>query len=172
LTAHSELPHTVKAFIEIPKGSSNKYEYDDASGQFVLDRVLYSPVHYPADYGFIPQTLAEDGDHLDVLVLVTNPTFPGCTMEVKPIGALAMADDKGPDVKILAVPVVDPRLSPLTDLASVPAHILKEIEYFFSIYKDLEGKEVVMAGWKDAGFAWEEIRRARELLASRNDGGA
>lgn len=114
----SENPRTVKAFIEIPRGSNNKYEYKAETGEFYLDRVLYSPVHYPADYGFIPRTLAEDGDPLDILVLVTNATFPGCTIQVRPIGALTMADEKGPDVKILSVPAVDPRLAGMTDLDS------------------------------------------------------
>lgn len=153
---------TVTAFIEIPKGTSNKYEYNKTTGQFCLDRVLYSPVHYPADYGFIPETLAEDRDPLDILVLVTNPTFPGCMIRVKPIGALVMADNKGPDIKILAVPYADPRLTQMNDLASVPKHILKEIEYFFSIYKDLEGEKVITSGWRDLNYAWKEIEVARK----------
>ncbi len=156
----------VKAMIEIPKGSSNKYEYDHRSGEFVLDRVLYSPVHYPADYGFIPETLAEDDDPLDILVLVTSPTFPGCAIRVRPIGALAMADDKGPDTKILSVPLVDPRLAQIDDLDQVGNHVLKEIEYFFSIYKDLEGKKVVTSGWQDAGYAWEIIDQSRRTFAT------
>lgn len=156
----------VKAFIEIPKGSSNKYEYDHQNGEFVLDRVLYSPVHYPADYGFIPGTLAEDDDPLDILVLVSCPTFPGCTIRVRPIGALAMADDKGPDTKILSVPLVDPRLAQIDNLDQVGNHVLKEIEYFFSIYKDLEGKKVVTSGWQDAGYAWEIIDQSRKAYAN------
>ncbi|KKM08600.1 hypothetical protein SY88_23040 [Clostridiales bacterium PH28_bin88] len=167
MTAAVDSRRTVKAFIEIPKGSNNKYEYDQANGEFFLDRVLYSPLHYPADYGFIPYTLAEDGDPLDILVLVTNPTFPGCTIQVKPIGALAMEDDKGPDIKILSVPVVDPRLAEMDALKSIPPHILKEIEYFFSIYKDLEGKKVFTSGWKDSSYAWEEIERASRSFAQR-----
>src|ERR671929_1372626 len=96
--------NTVMAFVEIPRGSRNKYEYDDATGRFRLDRVLYSSVHYPTDYGFIPDTLAEDGDHLDILVLVQEPTFPGCEIEARVLGGLDMRDEKGPDFKILAVP--------------------------------------------------------------------
>ncbi|ATW23446.1 inorganic diphosphatase [Candidatus Formimonas warabiya] len=153
---------TVKAFIEIPKGSNNKYEYDKEKGEFVLDRVLYSPLHYPGDYGFIPETLADDGDPVDVLVLVTNPTFPGCTMRVKPIGALLMADDKGEDIKVLCVPVADPRMSQFTDLDALPAHTLKEVEYFFSIYKDLEEKQVITRGWKDVSFAWQVIEKGKK----------
>ncbi len=153
---------TVKVLIEIPKGSNNKYEYDHDRDEFFLDRVLYSPLHYPADYGFIPETLAGDGDPVDVLVLITNPTFPGCTLQFKPIGALTMEDDKGPDVKILGVAVADPRMSQFTNLDMLPPHTLKEIEYFFSIYKDLEGKKVITRGWEGATYAWKIIRQGKE----------
>lgn len=137
----------VEAFIEIPQGSVNKYEFDDESQTFRLDRVLYSPVHYPADYGFIPCTLAADGDPLDILVMISSPTFPGCRIPARIIGGLSMTDDKGEDQKILSVAAVDPRFESIQSLNDLPPHILREIEYFFSIYKDLEGKTSLVSGW-------------------------
>jgi len=144
---------TVKAFIEIPTGSQNKYEYDKEAGAFVLDRVLYSPMHYPTEYGYLPNTLALDGDPLDILVLTTFPTFPGCIIESRVIGVLLMSDDKGQDEKLLAVPVSDPRFNEVQSLDDVPPHKLKEIAHFFEVYKDLENKKTVIEGWKDADFA-------------------
>lgn len=139
----------IEAFIEIPKGTVNKYEYDEESGQFHLDRVLYSPVHYPADYGFVPETLAEDGDPLDILVLISAPTFPGCRVPARIIGGLSMRDDKGMDQKLLSVASVDPRFDGINQLSDLPAHMLREIEYFFSIYKELEGKQSLVSGWME-----------------------
>lgn len=138
---------TIEAFIEIPQGTVNKYEFDEERQAFRLDRVLYSPVHYPADYGFIPQTLAADGDPLDILVLISSPTFPGCRIPARIIGGLSMTDDKGEDQKILSVAAVDPRYNNIHTLEDLPPHILREIEYFFSIYKDLEGKNSLVSGW-------------------------
>jgi inorganic pyrophosphatase len=143
----------VDAFIEIPKGSQNKYEFDKEKGVFVLDRVLYSPMFYPTEYGYLQNTLALDGDPLDILVLVTNPTFPGCVIESRVIGALIMSDDKGQDEKLLAVPTKDPRFAQVKSLDDVAPHILKEIAHFFQVYKDLENKKTVIEGWKDAEFA-------------------
>lgn len=143
----------VDAFIEIPTGSQNKYEYDEEAGVFRLDRVLYSPMHYPTEYGFLEKTLAEDGDPLDILVYSTFPTFPGCVIQSRVIGVLIMADDKGQDEKLLAVPVDDPRFAGVNRLEDIPAHVLKEIEHFFRVYKDLENKETHIEGWKDAAFA-------------------
>ncbi|MER3485879.1 MAG: inorganic pyrophosphatase, partial [Chloroflexota bacterium] len=134
----SEAIPTVRAFIEIPRGSRNKYEYDEQARIFRLDRVLYSSVHYPADYGFIPETLAEDGDHLDILVLVQEPTFPGCVIEARPLGGLEMHDEKGSDFKVLAVPIGDPRYAHVATLDDVGEHWLREIETFFATYKLLE----------------------------------
>lgn len=151
----------VEAFIEIPKGSQNKYEYDKDRGVFRLDRVLYSPVHYPADYGFIAGTLAEDGDPLDILVLISVPTFPGCVVPARVIGALSMEDDKGTDTKILAVADCDPRYRSIARLEDLAPHTIREIEYFFTIYKDLEGKKTTTAGWRSTEWAIEEIERAR-----------
>ncbi|GAB6935511.1 MAG: inorganic diphosphatase [Bacillota bacterium] len=143
----------VDAFIEIPAGSQNKYEYDKEAGVFRLDRVLYSPMHYPADYGYLKGTLALDGDPLDILVLTTFPTFPGCVISARVVGYLEMSDDKGQDEKLLGVPVHDPRWDHVKDIADVPPHILKEIAHFFERYKDLENKETKIIGWKGAEAA-------------------
>ena len=158
---------SVLAFIEIPRGSRNKYEYDEERGVFQLDRVLYSSVHYPTDYGFIPDTLAEDGDHLDILVLVQEPTFSGCMIEARPLGGLDMADEKGPDFKVLAVPVGDPRFSHYRSLDEVGEHWLKEIETFFSTYKLLEPKQTEVLGWHDESKAREMIAQCRDRYRAR-----
>ena len=141
-------PEEVTALIEIPSGSRNKYELDKDSGLLRLDRVLYSAVHYPADYGFIPRTLHEDGDPCDILVLVNEPTFPGCQIDARPIGVLMMLDRGEPDDKILAVPSKDPFYGEYFDIADIPQHFLREVEHFFRIYKDLEGRRVQTVGWE------------------------
>lgn len=143
----------VDAYIEIPTGSQNKYEFDKEKGKYVLDRVLFSPMHYPTEYGYLEDTLALDGDPLDILVLATFPTFPGCVIESRVIGVLVMSDDKGQDEKLLAVPTKDPRWKHVNDLNDVSPHVLKEIAHFFQVYKDLENKKTVIEGWKDAAFA-------------------
>lgn len=149
---------TFDVLIEIPRGSRNKYEYDFAIKRMRFDRMLFSSMMYPADYGFIPQTLALDGDPLDVLVLINEPTFPGCVIEVKPIGVFHMADDKGPDEKIICVPVSDPIWNSLENLSDINQHLLKEIEHFFQVYKDLENKQVDVEGWGDVAEAYRIIR--------------
>lgn len=146
-------PHRVNAVIEIPKDSVNKYEYDKQLHVFKLDRTLFSPVHYPGDYGFIPCTLGQDGDPLDVLVLVEAPSFPGCLIEVRPIGVLQMVDQGKKDEKILAVAESDPLYKDIHDYSQVFSHTAKEIEHFFSIYKALEGKKTEMAGWSGGDAA-------------------
>ena len=146
-------PHRVNAVIEIPKDSVNKYEYDKQLHVFKLDRTLFSPVHYPGDYGFIPCTLGQDGDPLDVLVLVEAPSFPGCLIEVRPIGVLEMVDQGKKDEKILAVAESDPLYKDVHDYSQVFSHKAKEIEHFFSIYKALEGKNTEMSGWADSDAA-------------------
>lgn len=151
----------VEAFIEIPAGSQNKYEFDKEKGVLRLDRVLYSPVHYPTDYGYIPETLEEDGDPIDILVMITNPTVPGCIIDCRIVGVLSMADDKGVDNKLLGVPLRDPRFSQITDLADVPPHVLREIEHFFRTYKDLEGKSVTIQGWRGSEAAAAVLDAAR-----------
>jgi inorganic pyrophosphatase len=146
--------NTFDVLIEIPKGSRNKYEYDFELNKIRFDRMLFSSMMYPADYGFIPETLALDGDPLDVLVLGTEPTFPMCVMEVKPIGVFHMADEKGNDEKIICVPVSDPIWNSLNDLSDVNPHTIKEIEHFFQVYKDLEKKKVDVGGWGNAKEAY------------------
>ncbi|HEX9016852.1 MAG TPA: inorganic diphosphatase, partial [Chloroflexota bacterium] len=122
----------IEVLVEIPQGSRNKYEYDEATGRIRLDRVLYSSVHYPAEYGFVLETRAPDGDPLDALVLAYEPTFPGCVIPARPVGVLRMRDEKGLDDKVLAVPVGDPRFAEVRDLADLQPHGLAEIENFFS----------------------------------------
>jgi inorganic pyrophosphatase len=151
----------VEVFVEIPQGSRNKYEYDKVRRVFVLDRVLYSSVHYPTDYGFIPDTLADDGDPLDALVIVQEPTFPGCIVPARPIGMLDMYDDKGEDEKVLAVPLGDPRFEGVNSLQHISPHWLREIENFFQTYKTLEDRLTQVRGWCDAVAAWETIERYR-----------
>ena len=150
-------PEEVTALIEIPSGSRNKYELDKDSGLMRLDRVLYSAVHYPGDYGFIPRTLHEDGDPCDILVLVNEPTFPGCQIDARPIGVLMMLDRGEPDDKILAVPCNDPYYGEYFDIADIPQHYLKEVEHFFYIYKDLEGRRVQTVGWEKSEKAMRVI---------------
>jgi inorganic pyrophosphatase len=156
------MSETFDVLIEIPKGSRNKYEYDFELKKVRYDRMIFSSMMYPADYGFIPNTLALDSDPLDVLVLVAEPTFPGIVMEVKPIGVFHMADEKGPDEKIICVPVSDPIWNRLNDLSDVNGHLLKEIEHFFKVYKDLEKKKVDVGGWGNAEEAREIIRQCIE----------
>lgn len=155
-------PEEVTAVIEIPSGSRNKYELDKETGLLKLDRVLYSAVHYPSDYGFIPQTLHEDGDPLDVLVMVKEQTFPGCMIDVRPIGVLRMLDRGEPDDKILGVPLHDPAHEEYFDIADIPQHTLKEVEYFFSTYKDLEGKRVQVVGWEKSERAMQIVQDSIE----------
>lgn len=157
----------VDVLIEIPQGSRNKYEYDHRRQRLVLDRVLYASVHYPTDYGFIPDTLSEDGDPVDVLVVVHEPTFPGCLVRARPIGVLEMADEKGPDEKILAVPVADPRFDQITRLEHLAPHWLVEIENFFRTYKTLEGKTSEVLGWEGVERAEEMIRQGFERAAGQ-----
>lgn len=156
-----DFPHKVPVIVEVPKGSRNKYEFDHKSGRIKLDRVLFSVVHYPADYGYVEGTLAEDGDEVDILVLIEEPTFPGCLIEAKPIGMLRMEDEKGVDNKILAVPLHDPRWSPVEDIDELPAHLAVEIENFFLTYKRLESKEVRSEGWRGSKEAREYLMRCR-----------
>jgi inorganic pyrophosphatase len=160
---------TFDVLIEIPRGSRNKYEYDFKLKKIRFDRMLFSSMMYPADYGFIPETLALAGDPLDVLVLVTEPTFPGCVMEVKPIGVFHMADEKGPDEKIVCVPVSDPIWNKLNDLSDINPHLLKEIEHFFQVYKDLENKKVDVEGWGDVHEAREIIDQCVDRFESMQD---
>lgn len=152
----------VEVVIEIPRGDRNKYEFDHERGVIRLDRVLYSSVHYPTDYGFIPGTLAGDGDPLDVLVVVEESTFPGCYLRARPIGTLTMYDEKGSDEKILAVPVDDPRFSAITDLPHLHEHWPQEIATFFRTYKELQGVNTEVREWEDASEAWRVIQECKD----------
>jgi inorganic pyrophosphatase len=147
LSAGSDIPNVINVIVEIPKGSRNKYEYSKSAGVFKLDRVLYSPFVYPADYGFVPQTHYDDGDPLDVLVMMNQPTFVGCVIEARPLGMLRMIDGGEGDSKILAVPVDDPYFKHYTSLDSVSPHYLREIEHFFQAYKTLQNKVTETRGW-------------------------
>ena len=165
-----ECPETVRMIVEIPRNSGNKYEYDRDLGVFRLDRALYSPMHYPGDYGFVPGTLAPDGDPLDVLTLVDEPSFPGVMIAVRPVGLLDMMDQREPDQKILAVPKSNPRFDQIQSIDQVFPHNLREIEHFFAIYKELEGKRTEMRGWRGAEEARDLIRASRrEFLAARGE---
>lgn len=158
----SETEMTIDVLIEIPKGSRNKYEYDKVKKVVRYDRMIFSSMHYPSDYGFVPETLALDGDPLDALVLVSDPTFPGCLIEVKPLGLFRMYDEKGPDAKLLCVPVSDPIWNKLTSIEEVNPHIIKEIEHFFRVYKDLEEKKVGIEGWEDKKSAIATIKESQQ----------
>jgi inorganic pyrophosphatase len=153
-------PRVIHVVVEIPKRSRNKYEYDGDRGFLKLNRVLFSSLHYPGDYGFIPQTLASDGDPLDVLVLLNEPTFSGCVIEARPMGVFHLLDKGEMDDKILAVPNGDPLFTEYRALVDVPPHFLEEVAHFFSVYKDLESVEVIGKGWEGRAMAFMEIEEA------------
>ena len=154
--------------IEIPKGSRNKYEWDHERDSLVLDRFLFSSVVYPTDYGFIPETLGRDGDPLDAMVCVSEPTFPGCMIDVKPIALFRMEDDAGVDDKVLCVPLRDPGWNGMEKLEDIPNQLRDEIAHFFAIYKDLEQKKVNVDGWYPREEAIEEIENSRKRHRESN----
>jgi inorganic pyrophosphatase len=158
----ADAPEIVRMIVEIPQHSANKYEYDGNLGVFRLDRALYSPLHYPGDYGFIPGTLADDNDPLDVLVLVQQPSFPGVLIEVRPVGVLNMQDGSEKDQKILSVPTRNPRYDQIHTMDQIFPHVRREIEHFFSIYKELEGKVTTMEGWGGPREARKAITESRQ----------
>jgi inorganic pyrophosphatase len=160
----SEPEDTLVCVVEIPKGSRNKYEYDEQLGGIKFDRLLMSAATYPADYGFLRGTLGQDGDPLDALVCLYEPTFPGCLIPVKPVGMFKMSDEKGIDDKIICVPLHDPYWNGNEVLEDLPLLLRQEIEQFFSIYKDLEGKSVTIEGWRSVEEAEVEIEAARARL--------
>jgi inorganic pyrophosphatase len=152
----------IDVVVEIPRGSRNKYEYDHQRHVIRLDRRLFSATVYPADYGFIPETLAEDGDPLDALVFNEDPTFPGCWVTARPVGLLWMSDEKGPDAKVICVPDGDPHWEYARDLSDLPSDMLAEIEHFFDVYKDLEpDKMAATRGFQDRDAAWREVEASR-----------
>jgi inorganic pyrophosphatase len=153
--------------IEIPKGQRNKYEMDHETGRIKLDRMLFTSTRYPADYGFVENTLADDGDPLDALVLLDEPTFPGCQIRCRAIGMFRMRDEKGIDDKVLCVPATDPRMAHLHDISDVSEFDQLEIQHFFQVYKALEpGKEVEAATWADVTAAEAEILACQDRLAA------
>ena len=158
-------PEAINVVVEIPRGSHHKYEYDEELDEIKLDRVLHSAVFYPTDYGFIPHTRSEDGDHLDVLVLITEPVFSGCVLTVRPIGVLDMEDNAGQDWKIVAVADKDPRLKTINDITGVDEHYKKEIVEFFETYKHLEDKWAKVKGWLGKEEAYRILKEAQERFA-------
>ncbi len=146
--------------VEIPRGSRNKYEMDKLTGEIFLDRMLFTATHYPADYGFVPDTLAEDGDPLDAMALVAEPTFPGCRVRIRIIGLFLMEDQGEPDHKLIGVPAGDPRWDGTEDIGDLPQHFREELEHFFTVYKDLEDKKTAALGWQGADAAVEVLQRA------------
>ena len=158
----------VDVVVEIPKGSRNKYEYDPRVDRIRLDRMLFTATGYPGDYGFVPDTLAEDGDSLDALVLLDEPTFPGCIVSARVIAVFWMTDEAGPDAKLLCVPANDPRQARLQDLGDVPWYVITEIWHFFNIYKELEpDKSSETRGWERRKEAEQAVEDARRRFAER-----
>jgi inorganic pyrophosphatase len=156
----------VEVTVEIPKGQRNKYEVDHATGRIRLDRMLFTSTRYPSDYGFIEDTLADDGDPLDALVLLEEPTFPGCLITCRVIGMFRMRDEMGLDDKVLCVPATDPRMAHLKDITDVPAFDRLEIQHFFEVYKEIEpGKSVQGAAWADRAAAEAEVEESRKRFA-------
>ncbi len=159
---HAEEDLLLHVVIEVPQGSRNKYEINHDTHEIWLDRRLFTATRYPADYGFVPDTLAEDGDPLDVLVLLDEPTFPGCHVMARAVGVFLMADEAGPDAKVIAVPAGDPRWDHISSLKDVPEHLRAEIEHFFAIYKALEPeKDTEVGDWGDLHVAVDVIRKSR-----------
>ncbi len=162
----------VEVVIEIPKGQRNKYEMDHDTGRIRLDRMLFTSTRYPSDYGYIEDTLADDGDPLDALVLLDEPTFPGCLITCRVIGMFRMRDENGLDDKVLCVPATDPRMEHLRDIHHVPEFERLEIQHFFEVYKALEpGKLVQSDAWADRRAAEAEIEACRKRLADTIDHG-
>lgn len=152
----------VEVVVEIPQGSRNKYEMDHKTGRIRLDRMLFTSTRYPLDYGFVPGTLARDGDPLDALVWLEEPTFPGCLVTVRPVAVFLMTDEQGPDAKVLTVCAGDPRMDGIKDLADVPAYLTAEIGHFFDIYKQIEpGKCTEVLGWRDRAAAERIVNEAQ-----------
>ena len=168
-------PEVVNTIVEIPKGRRSKFEVDKKTGLMRLDRYLYSSSHYPGDYGFIPQTLAEDGDPLDIIVMVNEPTFSGCLIEAHVVGLFRMKDRGVNDYKILGVHNLDPLFEHIRDLGDVPKHYLREVEHFFVTYKQLEGVEIRSEGWDGATAAMAEVQASVDRyiaqIAKRARGG-
>lgn len=160
-------PEEIYTLIEIPKGARNKYEINKETGLISLDRVLHTAQVYPADYGFVPQTLWDDGDALDVLVLTTEPLLPGIGLAVRPVAMIDMVDSGESDVKIVGVPVADPRWNEVNDLADINPHTLKELTHFFTTYKQLQNKTVEIKGIEGRNAAVNAVKRSMELYEQK-----
>lgn len=159
---------TLHCVIEIPRGSRNKYEFDPELGAIRLDRFVSASVVYPTDYGFVPETVAPDGDPLDVLVCVSEPTFPGCVIVARPVALFGMADEKGPDDHVVCVPCEDPNWARVRDVDDLPAQLRAEISHFFDVYKDLDdGRYSEVGGWDDRQAAWRAVSEARTAWEQR-----
>ena len=163
ITLGDKAPKVINAIVEIVKQTSNKYEYDEQLDIIKLDRVLHSPMFYPVDYGFIPETRSKDGDHLDVMIITNSPVFTGCLIEVRPIGILIMSDENGDDEKVLAVPLKNPNYDHVKNLKDVEPHFLKELVHFFSEYKRLENKNVTVKGWLNRTETYKIIRESNKV---------
>jgi inorganic pyrophosphatase len=170
MSSQADFPALVEVVVEIPSGSRNKYEFDEKAGVMRLDRVLSSAVFYNFDYGFIPGTRADDEDHTDAMVLLAQPTFPGCHVWARPVGALRMDDEKGEDFKILCVAIGDSLYEHVERLDQVSPHRLREIEHFFATYKLLEDKRVEVHGWEDRAAALDVLRADRERWLAEQSG--
>jgi inorganic pyrophosphatase len=158
----------IEVVVEIPKGTRNKYEAGD-NGTIWLDRMLFTATRYPEDYGYVPETLADDGDPLDAMVVLEEPTFPGCHIHARPVGVFSMSDEEGRDAKLLCVPASDPRWDDVNELDDLPAHELREIAHFFEIYKDLEpGKGTDVGGWRGRAEAEQIIAESRDRFMRRS----
>ena len=164
-----DCPSVTGMVVEIGKNSSNRYGYDPHLRLSRLDRALYSPMHFPGDYGFIPGTIAEDEEPMDVLVMVEQPSFPGCLNRVRPLGMLDMLDESTYDHKILAVPERSPGYEQIQTLEDVPPHVLTEVQHFFEIYKEPEGKAAVMKGWQNLDSARAAIRESRRRYLDQHE---
>jgi inorganic pyrophosphatase len=160
-------PEIVYAVIEVPKGTRNKYEYSKKAGVIKLDRVLYSPLHYPGDYGFIPRSYFEDGDPMDILVMMNEATFPGCVVEARVLGMLKMIDKGEKDYKLLAVPSNDPYYGQYTSFDDVPSHFLDEVRHFFMTYKQLEGAQTTNEGWVGTEEARNGVLKSMEMYRTK-----
>lgn len=167
ITIGEQSPEKINVIIENPKGTHNKYEYKEDLGEIALDRVLHSAVFFPAEYGLIPETLSPDGDNLDILVLISEPTFPGCILSCRPVGSLNMEDEGGEDSKIIAVAVDDPRYKNINSLDDIDEHTKKEIENFFHIYKELEDKFVNVRGWSGKNEAYDLIKASQKRFLEK-----
>lgn len=160
-------PAEINVIVEIPKGSKNKYEIDKETGLIALDRALHTAQDYPFDYGFVPQTLWDDNDALDVVILTTYPLFPGILVAARPVAIMHMTDSGEGDDKVIAVPVGDPRWADIKDLGDINKHTLKEMEHFFMTYKQIQKKEVVVTGFEGAGAARDAVEKSIKLYQNK-----